>query len=130
MPALDSLLPDHALEATELVDALFSASGNYLVITDPITGLIVAISDAWLSVLEYERDEVVGRTSEELNIWLHPNQRGEMIQRIKTDKVVSRFHTCLRGKNGALHDFSVTIQSITVSAKSYILFTGYDITKN
>ncbi|MFD2206184.1 PAS domain-containing sensor histidine kinase [Kiloniella antarctica] len=129
MPALDSLLPDQPLESTELVDALFSASGNYLVITDPITGLIVAISDAWLSTLEYSRDEVIGRTSEELNIWLHPNQRREMIQRIKTDKIVSRFHTCLRGKGGTLHDFSITIQSITISSKNYILFTGYDITE-
>ncbi len=129
MPALDTLLPDIALDPTELIDALFSASGNYLVITDPITGLIVAISDAWLSILEYERDEVVGRTSEELNIWLHPDQRLEMIRRIKTDKIVSRFHTCLRGKSGVLHDFSVTIQAITISSKSYILFTGYDITE-
>ncbi len=129
MPALDSSLPDPALDPSEFLDALFRASENFIVLTDPETGLIVAISDAWLSTLRYKREEIVGHTSQELNIWLHPEQREEMIRRSKTDKVVSRFHTCLRGKDNRIHDFSITIQTITISSKNYILFTGYDITE-
>ena len=129
MPALDSLLPDVVLEPNDLLHALFSASGNYLVITDPNSNRIVAISDAWLSILGYVREEVIGRTSQELNIWLHHDQRSEMILRVKADNIVSRFHTSLRAKNGTLHDFSISIQSITIGDKSYILFTGHDITE-
>ncbi|WP_085909375.1 PAS domain-containing sensor histidine kinase [Kiloniella majae] len=129
MPAPESLLTDFDLDSAELLEAIFAASGTYFVITDPATGLIHAISDAWLKILLYKREEVVGHTSQELNIWLSPEKRADMIQRIKTDKVVNRFHTCLRGKDGSLHDFSMTIQSIVLKKKNYLLFCGYDITE-
>ncbi|WP_299373474.1 PAS domain-containing sensor histidine kinase [uncultured Kiloniella sp.] len=129
MPTPESLFTDFKLDSAELLEAIFSASGTYFVITDPQTGLIHAISDAWLKTLKYKREEVVGRTSQELNIWLGPEKRAEMIRRIKTDKAVSRFHACLRGKDGSLHDFSVSIQSVVLKNKNYLLFCGYDITE-
>ncbi|KKJ78322.1 hypothetical protein WH95_03195 [Kiloniella litopenaei] len=129
MPTPESLFTDFKLDSAELLEAIFAASGTYFVITDPQTGLIHAISDAWLKTLKYKREEVVGHTSQELNIWLGPEKRAEMIRRIKTDKTVSRFHACLKGKDGSLHDFSMTIQSIILGEKSYLLFCGYDITE-
>ncbi|WP_421783794.1 PAS domain-containing sensor histidine kinase [Kiloniella litopenaei] len=129
MPTPESLFTDFKLDSAELLEAIFAASGTYFVITDPQTGLIHAISDAWLKTLKYQREEVVGHTSQELNIWLGPEKRAEMIRRIKTDKTISRFHACLKGKDGSLHDFSVSIQSVVLQKKNYLLFCGYDITE-
>ncbi|WP_162938075.1 PAS domain-containing sensor histidine kinase [Kiloniella sp. EL199] len=129
MPAPEPLFTDFSLDSAELLEAIFAASGTYFVITDPQTGLIHAISDAWLKTLRYKKEEVVGHSSQELNIWLSPKKRADMIRRIKTDNIVNRFHACLRGKDGSLHDFSITIQSIVLKQKNYLLFCGYDITE-
>ncbi|MCZ4279442.1 ATP-binding protein [Kiloniella laminariae] len=130
LPELSAIFAERALKADDLLLALVGASGTYLAITEQHDGKILLISDAWLSILGYTRKELAGKTVQGLNIWVQPTQRAKLIRQFKTDKIVDRFPARLRGKDGTLHDFSIALQSITITGKNYFLFTGHDVTEN
>ena len=54
-------------------------------------GRLVEVNDAWLQLYGFERDEVIGRTAIELNLYASPDDRSEIIRLISAcGQVVNR----------------------------------------
>src|SRR6185369_6171853 len=63
-------------------------------------GRLVEVNDAWLRLYGFERDEVIGRTTTELNLYARDDERNEVIRIIyECGHVVNR-EVQLRRKNG------------------------------
>lgn len=65
-------------------------------------GVIVEFNDAFLKLIGYGRDEVVGRTSAELGIWVDAAERAEVFRRLATGASVDEYVSTIRRKDGAI----------------------------
>jgi diguanylate cyclase (GGDEF)-like protein/PAS domain S-box-containing protein len=63
-------------------------------------GMFVDCNRAFLSISGFTREEVIGRTSVELEIWADLRDRQKLLERLKTDGVCRNLEARFRKKNG------------------------------
>src|SRR5581483_10713363 len=63
-------------------------------------GMYVECNRAFLSSTGYTREEVIGHTSIELNIWKDPEDRKRLVRAIRQEGVCANFEARFRRKNG------------------------------
>jgi len=94
------------------------------------TGIHLDVNDAWLNSLGYERQEVIGKTAAEMNLWEHGNKTREEIVRQLLDNGQIRNHISrLRAKTGALRDIIVSAELVEHDGKKLAFFASHDITE-
>ncbi|MEN6327916.1 MAG: HD domain-containing phosphohydrolase [Syntrophomonas sp.] len=103
---------------------------------DPITittlgeGRYVEVNDAFLDATGYTRDEVVGRTMMDINIWVTPQERDFMIQQLRNQGYIQRgIETKFRTKSGAVKPFLYSTEIIDMNGHPHLLFVTKDISE-
>lgn len=107
---------------------VFAASPLPITITTLVGGRYVEVNDAWLRLYGYERDEVIGRTALELNVWAQPEQRLGMIAQLEDTGSLRNFEHLTRTKSGAVRDVVISAEIIEQNDEHYNLSIVYDIT--
>ena len=67
----------------EWFDKLFGGSPVSISITRARDHAFIAVNDAWLELMGYERDEVIGRTRTDLNLWVDLKDRDTIAEQIQ-----------------------------------------------
>ena len=70
--------------AEDMFNKAFNENPCPMSISDIITGYYIEVNKAWLDALEFERDEVIGHTAPELNIYRNIEERNGIVESIKT----------------------------------------------
>jgi diguanylate cyclase (GGDEF)-like protein/PAS domain S-box-containing protein len=65
-------------------------------------GVFVDVNEAFLRFIGCEREEVIGRTSKEMNFWVDPGAREAMIEIVRQDSSVANLEARFRRKNGEI----------------------------
>ncbi|MBK9442833.1 MAG: PAS domain S-box protein [Comamonadaceae bacterium] len=63
-------------------------------------GMFVEVNQAYLDIMGYEQQEVMGRTSLELDIWADPVDRQHFVDKLRQNGRCHNFEARLRKKNG------------------------------
>jgi PAS domain S-box-containing protein len=92
-------------------------------------GRFVDVNDTLLQTNGYLREEFVGRTSQELDVWVDPEDRAEMIRRLKESGTVRNLETRFRLKDGGTRTFLVSVELIELDGQPCILMACNDITE-
>ena len=98
-------------------------------ITELETGRCLEINDACLDIYGFRREEVIGKTTLMLGIWPDPHDRARFIDRLKAKGSVRDFEIAMRMKSGALRQFLISTDLITVGTTRCLLTVGTDITE-
>jgi PAS domain S-box-containing protein len=77
----------------------------------------------------YTRDEVIGHTSLELNIWETPQARADLIRELQTRGRVRNFETRFRVKSGSLRILLSSAEQLEIAGEQCLLFASSDITE-
>jgi PAS domain S-box-containing protein len=116
-------------ESEERYGAVFRDSPIGIVITDMANeGRIIEVNPAWLHILGFTREEVVGRNSIELNLWADPQGRDELYDFISTPRVVWASESRIRRKDGVIIDYAMTMRQIEIAGRPCGIALGYDVT--
>ncbi len=107
---------------------VFAASPIPITITSLAGGRYVEANEAWLRLYGYERNEVIGRTALELNIWVEPAKRQGMIARLQATGSLRDFEHLTRTKSGEVRDVVISAEVIELNDEHYNLSIVYDIT--
>jgi PAS domain S-box-containing protein len=92
-----------ALRASEQrLRAVFQAVPIPLAIATLAEGRLREVNDAFLRMFGFSESEVLGRTSLELGLWVRPEQRAEMMQRLRHDGRIQTVETEFRTKSGEI----------------------------
>ena len=92
-------------------------------------GRIIDANSAWLGTFGLERNEVIGRTGDELNLWPDLRSRDAMYAAtMKADSLWSG-EVVLRRKNGTLMDTAITIRHTKIDGLPRSIGVGIDITE-
>ena len=77
-PALFGVVKDvtKIKQSEEKFIRAFQSGTNLMAISSGNTGVYLDVNDMFLQLLEYSKDEVIGRTSRELSIFVDPQQHG------------------------------------------------------
>ncbi|MBI2947362.1 MAG: PAS domain S-box protein [Verrucomicrobia bacterium] len=126
----DWKLAQEALRASEERFAkAFQFNPTGLCITREATGDFLDANDAFLRIFGFERQELIGRTSLELRMWIEPEKRREFLEELRAKGSITSRESQFRRKSGetgvALH----SLIAIEVGGEPCILTLFQDITE-
>lgn len=76
----------------------FLSSPDAVIFTDLLTGEIQDVNDSTLSLFGYERSEIIGKNSGDLEIWVDPAQRQVFFERLGASSSVTGFEVRFQGR--------------------------------
>jgi diguanylate cyclase (GGDEF)-like protein/PAS domain S-box-containing protein len=92
-----------ALRASEeRYRATFQLSIDAININRLSDGVFVDVNEAFLQFVGFEREEVIGRTSRELNFWADPEVRQKMVETLRRGESCRDLKARFRKKNGEI----------------------------
>ncbi len=116
-------------ESQEHFRLIYNLSPHAIAITEIETGRFVEINEAYQNILSYRRDEIIGKTSLELNIWINPNDRILLTEPLRRGELVNNIELDFRTKDNRVIDCLVSVRIIQINNRSYMLSIVNDITK-
>ncbi|HEY5667663.1 MAG TPA: MASE3 domain-containing protein [Candidatus Saccharimonadales bacterium] len=114
-------------QSEEEFSTAFINSPNLMAITEPETGKIVEINNAFCQFFGYERNEMVGHTTAEFKMWAVPSQRDKLLTQLKKSGSVHNADVLLRVKSGEVRPVIDSLDYVNVGDKKYMLSVALDI---
>ncbi len=108
----------------------FIKSPESIILTSLDTSELLEVNDTFLKITGYNREDVIGKTTLELNIWLKPQDREKYIKKLISSGKIKNFETQFRMKSGEIRDFRVSADSIELANEKCFLHFLLDITEN
>jgi len=113
----------------EKFSKVFFTSPDTISISRLSDGLFIDVNPGFTKLLGFERDEAIGKTSTDLNVWVNPENRGELIRGLSPDNPTSKLEMVLRAKDGHFINVLMSASKITMDEEQYLLIILRDITE-
>lgn len=107
---------------------IFRNSPDAMIISSLETGCYIDVNDSFERHIGYRRHELIGRTSLELSVWAHTEDRDRFVEQLKQDGYVSNFEAPYRRKDGSIGIGLVSSQFITLNNEQCLVSITRDIT--
>ncbi len=92
-------------------------------------GRYVEVSDYFLKLTGYTREEVIGHTSAELSIWGDMADRDKVMAMLKDDGVVRELDILFRSRNGEIYTMRYSAEVVTIAGELHLISVAVDITE-
>jgi PAS domain S-box-containing protein len=106
----------------------FRASPDGISITRVGDGRILDVNDRWAELAGYTRDELIGKTTVEINVWENPADRQWMVEQLRAHGSVRDFEMRFRTSGGAVRDASLSAELLSLDDQPCLLVIVHDIT--
>ena len=108
---------------------VFNDSPSAVFITTLKEGRFIEINKSGVNMFGYTLDEIVGRTSKELNLWADISDRNALILSLLKDGAVHNMEVRLRRKSGVPFPALISVEFIDVEDERCLLSTAVDLTE-
>ena len=108
---------------------VFRSSPDWVLITTIDDGFHVDVNEAFLHSTGYRRDEVIGRTAAELGVWADPEERTEMVKRLREEGAVRNMEVTFRMKSGGTRTVLWSAELIDFGGEKCLVGIGDDISE-
>ncbi|GAB4482549.1 MAG: hypothetical protein Kow0088_25500 [Anaerolineales bacterium] len=92
-------------------------------------GLYLDINEGFTRIMGYTREDVLGRTSLELNIWVDPEDRARLVAGLREKGYVNNLEALFRAKDGRIHTGLMSARVINIGGETCILSITRDISQ-
>ncbi len=129
---MEALFNAEAEESLRKRDAIFAKVFNLvpdtLTITRIADGRYIEVNHNWEALSGFMREEAIGHTSAELDIWAIPEQRSQLIGILQREGEVRDFDVTFKHKQG--HQFYTKVSASTFESdgEKYMMLAVKDIT--
>ncbi len=117
------------LTSEERFSKLFYASPFSIILATYPDGKIIEANNAFLSLFGFERQEVLGKTTGDLNIWVEPHMRADMVERLRDTGSARDMELLFRAKSGDLLTLLMSVEIVRMQGNAYSLAMSIDITE-
>lgn len=107
----------------------FNANPEPITIATLPEGRFIDVNDSFLRVSGYSREEVIGRTSRELNFWGNLEDRARFVETLKTQGSVRDLEITFRTKSGEIRAAVDSAELIDVAGQECAIAIFRDITE-
>jgi diguanylate cyclase (GGDEF)-like protein/PAS domain S-box-containing protein len=108
---------------------IFQSSPVPVVISRLADGRYLEVNDAWARWSGWSRDEAVGRTSIDLNLWSHSEDREQFVQVVRSGVVVRNMEMRFRKRSGELAEVLVSAEVIELAGEACVVSSLMDFTE-
>ena len=91
-------------------------------------GMFVEINEGFTRATGYEVEDIIGKTSNDLNLWADPAEREELVRRLAERGEVRNLEGKFRRKDGRIDTGLMSARVIDMDGEKYILSITRDIT--
>jgi PAS domain S-box-containing protein len=106
---------------------VFHANPVLMALTRLSDGTIVDANAAFLECLGYQPEEVIGRRSTEIGVWVDPLDREKMLSMMNMQEPANPVEISFRHKSGEIVPVLASVAPITISGEEYLLGISVDI---
>ncbi|THF84375.1 PAS domain S-box protein [Deinococcus sp. KSM4-11] len=118
-----------ARESQERFAKVFAASPLAIAVTRLRDGQFIEVNPAFSHLSGYTREEVIGRTSTDLQLWPEPGERTELVSVLQQRGALIDREMVFRVKSGELRDTVTTILPITLAREECMLSMVRDVSQ-
>jgi PAS domain S-box-containing protein len=115
-------------ESEEKFSKAFNASPSIMSITTP-DGKYVEVNESFLRISGLSREEAIGRSSSELNIWANPEEHIRFVERIKEQGHIYNEEFRFRGKTGDIQTVLFSAEQINIGGEPCLISVSNDISE-
>ena len=115
-------------KSEEKFSKAFRQSPLMLTITSARDGRFVEVNQTKELISGWRRDELIGRTSIEMGIWVDPAQRVELLRRLSAEGTVRNLEAHFRTRYADVRDVLLSAELIEINGEPCILAVSADIT--
>ncbi len=121
---------DAALRASEEKFAsAFGQSPLALTITSLADGRLVEVNDCFVQLCGYSREQALGRTIDELQLWVEPERRAQGLSRLRAGERISNAEVRYRTRSGEERVGMIGSTVIHIDGRPHVLSSIADITE-
>jgi PAS domain S-box-containing protein len=121
-------IEDQLKESETKYKLAFKTSPDAVNITT-LDGIYVDINEGFTASIGYTKEEVIGKSSLELNIWAIPEDRKRLVSELKENGKINNLESVFRAKDGTLRTALMSANIITIHGKPHILSMTRDISE-
>jgi PAS domain S-box-containing protein len=107
----------------------FNYASNALIITSISDGRIIDANDSLSALLGYSTDELIGKTTIELGIWVEIEDRQKIVNEVATKDFVQNREVLLRRKDKSIINAIGSMSRINIKNESLLLSSLIDISE-
>ncbi len=117
------------IHSEEKFSKLFHTNPSLEAISEMDTGIIIDVNETYLQTTGYTREEIIGKTSRDLGIFVDYSDRERMAESLTREGIVKHFEARIRTKTGEFRILEFTGQQIRVGEKDLLFSQAMDITE-
>jgi PAS domain S-box-containing protein len=117
------------IESEERYRQTFNTSPDAVNVNRMEDGLYIDINEGFTKLTGYTREEVIGRTSLEINLWDDPADRQKLVQGLREKGYYENLEAIFRMKNGRLGTGLMSARVISINGASHIISITRDISE-
>jgi PAS domain S-box-containing protein len=108
-------------KSEEKFSKFFSASPDFISVTDIETGCIIDANEGFIQALGLSREEIVGRTPLELGLWVDIDERQKFFENVNKNGDHIGFSTKLRVSGGNVLDVTISSRVIEIDGRRCLM---------
>lgn len=116
-------------ESEEKLSKIFQSSPVAISLSTVCEGRLLDVNGEYLRMVERTREEVLGRTSHELGLWLDPAQRAGVLNQLSQQSSLRNIELDLRAKSGRVHHVLWSSEILVIQGEPCLLGSALDITE-
>lgn len=116
-------------ESEEKFKLIFRTSPDFVTINRLEDGEYVDVNDSFMQTSGYAREDIIGKTSKDLNIWSNSKDREIMISKLLETGKVENLEAQFTLKNGKIIDGLLSAALIVINQDQHLLTITRDITE-
>lgn len=97
------------------------ASADVIAVSSMADGRIADVNDSFVAVTGYPREELLGRTSAEIELWADPEDRERMVRTLEQEGVVRGLRARFRTKSGGRVTGVLAAETLSIDGEPYLL---------
>jgi len=109
--------------------AAFQTSPDAVNINRLSDGVYMDVNDSFLEITGWSREEVIGQSSRNINIWQNISDRDRLVKQLQTSSICTNFEAQFVKKNGEIIYGSMSASVLTFNGVICILSCTRDITE-
>ena len=113
----------------QLFREVFQTSLDAINITHAKDGRYFEVNQAFQDITGFDRDEVIGRTGLEINLWVNPTERQKLVEVLRREGAVRNHEIQLLKKNGETMWALISSSMFQLDGEPYFLSITHDITE-
>lgn len=116
-------------EALQKFNKLFYSNPSLMAVTELSGHTFAEVNDAFSQTLGYKKEEIVGKTSEELSLFVNPQEHKQAIEELRNSGRIYNLELSVKTKTGVVLYGLFSGEIIESQGKRYLLTVMIDITK-